>query len=92
LAQPTHPPTRPTNNQQVAKRIAIILNPPRGDGRKSVPTSVGEAAVEVVLDMQRIWVRALVGRLACVVLGVGGWCVRVGRSALLCRAGLQVTA
>jgi hypothetical protein len=35
---------------QVAKRIAILLNPPRGDGPGAVPSSSGEACVEVVLN------------------------------------------
>ncbi len=38
----------------MAKRIAILLNPPRGDRPKDVPHSVGEASIEVVLDMERL--------------------------------------
>ncbi|KIY91455.1 DNA-directed RNA polymerase III subunit C1, partial [Monoraphidium neglectum] len=36
---------------QVARRIAILLNPPRGNGPKAAPSNVGDACVEVVLDM-----------------------------------------
>lgn len=36
---------------QVARRISILLNPRRGDASKDVPSSVGDACVEVVLNM-----------------------------------------
>jgi hypothetical protein len=41
----------------VARRIAILLNPPRGDGPKAAPSNVGDACVEVVLDMAVLQVR-----------------------------------